>query len=85
MKRQKNRPPTWNHYHRESNEIQARNDESDHSAQDPRMQSLLNEYADVFKEKLPDQLPPPRGLVHEINPGKLIYMGLASPIRSEAR
>ena len=43
--------------------------QSSAAKQDQKMQSLLNEFADVFKEKLPDQLPPSRGLVHEINTG----------------
>ena len=33
------------------------------------LRELLTEYRDVFKNKLPDQLPPDRGLVHEINTG----------------
>ena len=49
-----------------SNETQARNNAA---KQDDTMQSLLDEYVDVFKEKLPDHLPPSRGLVHEINTG----------------
>src|SRR5437773_1876686 len=48
------------------NEIQARNNAA---KQEDMMQSLLDEYMDVFKEKLPDHLPLSRGLVHEINTG----------------
>ena len=32
-------------------------------------QRVINEFVDVFKEKLLDKLPPSRGLVHEINTG----------------
>jgi hypothetical protein len=36
---------------------------------DPNLKALLTEFADVFKDKLPEKLPPERGLVHEIDTG----------------
>ena len=36
---------------------------------DPRTQSALNECKDVFMDRLPNKLPPPHDLVHEIDTG----------------
>src|SRR5436190_21357972 len=36
---------------------------------DSRVQSTLNEYKDVFMDRLPNKLPPSRDLVHEIDTG----------------
>ena len=41
------------------------------ATQDPEVAKLLREYADVFPDKLPDELPPARGVEHaiELKPG----------------
>ena len=37
--------------------------------QDPELQKLLDEFRDVFRNELPDELPPQRAVDHEINTG----------------
>ena len=37
--------------------------------QDPELRKLLDEFRDVFKDELPDGLPPKRAVDHEINTG----------------
>src|SRR5436190_14935785 len=37
------------------------------TTQDHKLRKLLDEYDDVFKDKLPNQLAPSRDLVHEID------------------
>jgi hypothetical protein len=36
---------------------------------DPKLQQLLEEYQDIFREELPKELPPERGVVHTIDTG----------------
>jgi hypothetical protein len=45
---------------------------------DKELQNLLTEYQDVFKDKLPDELPPSRGLEHEIDTGD------SAPVNTQA-
>jgi hypothetical protein len=41
------------------------------TTRDPKMQQILDEYPDVFNDKLPDELPPSRDLVYEIDTGDI--------------
>jgi hypothetical protein len=40
------------------------------SAQDPELQQVLQEYRDIFRETLPDGLPPQRSIDHDIDTGQ---------------
>ena len=48
------------------------------STDDPVVRKVLEKYSDVFREKLPDKLPPVRNLIHEINTGD------SSPVNTQA-
>ena len=45
------------------------NDEGVREIQDKEVKQLLNEYLDIFRNDLPEGLPPKRAVDHEINTG----------------